>query len=671
MPDTIWKGNQMKQELEKWILEELDIPIYGIRYETCELTDGNEAARRRFSGFRAGELCYQALHGRTAPCEHCPLDRAARGEDNVSISVRLDKEDEWLQVTFRDSEMDSGEHICICTAVNITSVKESVKMTENVLNGINAAAYTIGISDYRIHSVNSYLKTLLPQIKEGDQCYRALWDNDSPCGHCPVPELKENQMKSSMKVYNEKLKRYLSIDSVRVENGQGEPVVIFTGYDITRQVESETRLKEIAFQDVLLHIGNRIAFMEELSKCFAKGEKKYVCLTKLKNFDNYNLAFGKEEGDKLLQELASGYVSSYNGGIYRVGGAKFAFIADNEDEYRRLEALMRNPAPGQVTSRHRNFRFYMDAVMIEIPRYAGSPEILMHNAEYMLHKTGKTDTSEILYFCSAEQEELERKKRITEILRRKIQENGLEVYYQPIYSIRDSEFSKCEALVRMRDEELGFVSPVEFIPIAEECGLINRLGTFVLEEACRQILYRKEQGLPRVQINVNVSTVQFSSEGFYESIMETISRYDIDRSLIHLEVTESIVINSFDYIIKIMKKLIDQGIMFAVDDFGTGYSSLSYIGTLPVAGIKLDKSFIDHIAKSEIYVLIVKNVIEIAKGLNFKIVAEGVESWGQYQILKKLGCDYIQGYLFSKPLQAAEFERFLETSYHMADSDIT
>lgn len=661
----------MEQELEKKILEEIDVPIYGIRYGTYELTGGNGAARRRFGGFKAGERCYQVLHGRKTPCEYCPMDRTAKGEDNVSISVRRDHADEWLQVMFKDCEIGNGEHICICTAVDITSVKESVKMTENVLNGINAAAYTIGLSDYRIHSVNSYLKTLLPQIKIGDKCYKALWDKDSPCVHCPVPELTENYMKSSRKAYNEKLKRYLSIDSVRVENGQGEPIVIFTGYDITRQVEIETRLKEIAYKDVLLPIGNRIAFMEDLSECFAKGCKKYVCLSKLKNFDNYNLVFGKEEGDKLLQELAAGYISYYGGRIYRVGGAKFAFIADNENDYRRLETMMKTPVPEPVLSHHRNFRFYMEAVMIEIPRYAGTPEILMHNAEYMLHKTGKMDTSEILYFCSAEQKELERKNRVTEIVRKKIQENGLEVYYQPIYSVRDSEFSKCEALVRLRDEELGFISPVEFIPIAEECGLINKLGTFVLEEACRQILYRKERGLPRVQINVNVSTVQFSSEGFYESIMDTINKYDIDRSLIHLEVTESIVINSFDYIIKIMKKLIDQGIMFAVDDFGTGYSSLSYIGTLPVSGLKLDKSFIDHIAKSEVYVLIVKNVIEIAKGLNFKIVAEGVENCGQYQILKRLGCDYIQGYLFSKPLPAQEFERFLETSYYLPDSDIS
>lgn len=663
--ETVWGT------LGTQILEDTDALIYGIRYDTYELTAANGAVKRRFPGFRPGMCCYQLLHKRQQPCAHCPMDRVKNGECNVNISARLNRTDEWLQVIFNDVEAEDGEHICVCTASDITGVKESVRMTENVLNGINAAAYTIGADDYRILSANTYLQKLLPEIQKGDLCYQALWDRTAPCEHCPVPRLNRDHMMNSMEIYNSKLNLHLSLDSVRVTDGRGEPVVIFTGYDITRRVETEKRLKELAYTDVLLRINNRIAFMEDLTACFADGRRYHICMSRLKNFDNYNLAFGKEEGDRLLKDLAEYYTTAYPGRIYRVGGARFAYITDQDEDCDRLEKLLKKPIPEQAQNRHRNFRFYMDSVIIEIPRFAGTPEVLMHNAEYMLHKSGKMDSSEIMYFRSEEQKELERKNKIAGIVRRKIQEDGLEVYYQPIYSIQDREFSKCEALVRLFDEEFGFISPVEFIPIAEECGLINRLGTFVLDQACRLISHRKEQGLAPVQINVNVSTVQFSSEGFYDSVMDTINRYEIDRSLIHLEVTESILINSFDYIVELMKRLIDQGIMFAVDDFGTGYSSLSYIGTLPVVGIKLDKSFIDHIAKSEVYVLIVKNVMEIAKGLNFRIVAEGVESYGQYQILKKLGCDYIQGYLFSKPLPAGAFSRFLEEHYHMEDSEVT
>lgn len=647
------------------VLDQIGALVYGIYYDTYELAGGNHMVKERFPGFQDGKHCYEVLHGRSGPCEYCPMDRALRGERDVSICVRISHTDEWLQVLFDDCELEDGRHICVCTAVDITGVKESVRMTENVLDGINAAAYTIGAEDYRIRSVNTYLRNLLPDIREGDLCYRALWNEKKPCGHCPVKRLTDTCPRDNMEIYNRILKRHLSLDCVRVRDGKGEPVVIFTGYDITRRIETETRLKEIAYKDILLQINNRTAFMEDLSVCFADGRRYSVCMSRLKNFDKYNLTFGKEAGDKLLQDLAAYYTAVYPGKSYRVGGAKFAHIAGTEEECESLEKLAVKPIPEEMRSAHRNFRFYVDSVMIEIPRFAGSPEVLMHNAEYMLHKTRRTDASEIMHFCSTEQKELERKNRIMEIVRRKVQENGIQVYYQPIYSIHQGNFSKCEALARLWDEEYGFISPVEFIPIAEECGLINQLGAHVLKEACRQILRRKELGLPPVQINVNVSTVQFSSEGFFDSVMDTINRYDIDRSMIQLEVTESILINSFDYIVEIMKRLIEQGIQFAVDDFGTGYSSLSYIGTLPVAGIKLDKSFIDHIAKSEVYVLIIKNVIEIAKGLDFKIIAEGVESDSQFQLLKRLGCDYIQGYLFSKPLPEDAFEQFLEKHYHL------
>lgn len=174
------------------------------------------------------------------------------------------------------------------------------------------------------------------------------------------------------------------------------------------------------------------------------------------------------------------------------------------------------------------------------------------------------------------------------------------------------------------------------------------------------IAARAKRKQPPIQVNVNVSTVQFSKSTFYDDVTHVIHKYQIDPALIQLEVTESIIINSFEYIISIMRRLIEFGVSFAIDDFGTGYSSLSYIGTLPVESIKLDKSFVDKIAESEVYLLIVKNVIEIAKGLQFQIVAEGVESRNQYEILKRLDCDYIQGYYFSTPLPPEKFEHFIE-----------
>ena len=212
--------------------------------------------------------------------------------------------------------------------------------------------------------------------------------------------------------------------------------------------------------------------------------------------------------------------------------------------------------------------------------------------------------------------------------------------------------------MRLYDENLGWITPDEFIPIAEEQGLIHDLGLYVLEHVCRKLVDRKKKGLPPVGIHINVSTVQFSKNGFFASFMEIIDRYGIDPSQIVMEVTESIMIQSFDFIMAIMKRFIDRGVCFSLDDFGTGYSSLNYIAALPISSIKLDKSFIDRSEKSDVYALLIKNVVEIARGLKIELIVEGVETTGQVKTLTKIGCEAMQGYYFSKPLPETELDNF-------------
>ena len=192
----------------------------------------------------------------------------------------------------------------------------------------------------------------------------------------------------------------------------------------------------------------------------------------------------------------------------------------------------------------------------------------------------------------------------------------------------------------------------------KEQGLIHDLGLYVLEHVCRKLVDRKKKGLPPVGIHINVSTVQFSKNGFFASFMEIIDRYGIDPSQIVMEVTESIMIQSFDFIMAIMKRFIDRGVCFSLDDFGTGYSSLNYIAALPISSIKLDKSFIDRSEKSDVYALLIKNVVEIARGLKIELIVEGVETTGQVKTLTKIGCEAMQGYYFSKPLPETELDNF-------------
>lgn len=526
---------------------------------------------------------------------------------------------------------------------------------------IRAAVYTVGALDYRLRFVNQGLLELIPDIKAGDLCYRALWGKDMPCHNCPCKAILDGEKPESRVVHCEKAGRYLSIDGVLIESAEDHPQVLFTGYDVSCLAGEKEYFRKIAYYDAQLNMKNRVAFMNDLAEEYEAGHTGWVCIVSIKNINNFNLVYGRSAGDDLLKKIAGFYLNTYSPDhIYRIGGTKLALVARREIEYRMLQNIIRQDIPGAVMGDGGNSRLFMDSVIINYPAFADQPEEVIHNADYMLHRTKSQESSRVLYFQTKEQEELTRSRKISSIIRKKMGEEQFIVYFQPIVEIKTGRFVKCEALLRLYDEELGWISPVEFIPVAEENGLIYELGRLVLEKACQEIAYRKKHGLYPVCINVNVSTVQFSRRSFCEDVISIVEKYDIDPKLIQLEVTESIIINSFEYTVDIMKRLIEYGLSFAVDDFGTGYSSLSYIGTLPVECLKLDKSFVDRVAESEVYVLIVNNVIEIARGLKFKIVAEGVESRSQYEILKRLGCDYIQGYLFARPLPADRFEAFLQ-----------
>lgn len=651
--------------MAKWdserIIENMDAFVYAVHCDTHQFLYTNRVMRERFPELQNGITCHKLFFDRDEICCNCPAEDLGQGIKNKRSVMWLESLQQWLQLDYSHYQDEDLGRCVVCTGVDITSVKESVRMTRTVLDGIHAAAYTVGMEDFRISFINQELRNMLPDIQENDFCYQALWDNQKPCSHCPIPHLNADHPTRKIEIYNEKLKKHLSIDSVRVIGSDAKPVAIFTGYDISKRIVYENELKATVFKDVQLGIKNRAAFMEDLSLMLRNGEKGCVCIFNMKNFNNYNLVFGRLQGDELLKLIVKRCGAIFpEDRLYRVGGAKFAFLASSEEECNRIREEVVRGVHSEAHNTSQNYRLFIDVVLIEFPQYALNPEMVIHNAEYMLSKSKKTESSEVLYFKKSEQLQLERKNLIAGIIREKAAERSFEVYYQPVYEIECGRFSKCEALLRVKDEKLGWIPPTEFIPIAEQSGLINQLGEFVLEEACKMIAARAKRKKPPIQVNVNVSTVQFSKSTFYDDVTHVIQKYQIDPALIQLEVTESIIINSFEYIISIMRRLIEFGVSFAIDDFGTGYSSLSYIGTLPVESIKLDKSFVDKIAESEVYLLIVKNVIEIAKGLQFQIVAEGVESRNQYEILKRLDCDYIQGYYFSTPLPPEKFEHFIE-----------
>ncbi|MBA3814402.1 MAG: EAL domain-containing protein [Alphaproteobacteria bacterium] len=246
-------------------------------------------------------------------------------------------------------------------------------------------------------------------------------------------------------------------------------------------------------------------------------------------------------------------------------------------------------------------------------------------------------------------------------LRQAIEQNLLSVYYQPIVDCQNEEICGAEALCRWNDKERGPISPLEFIPIAEESGLIMGLGKWMLEQACSDAQKWQEKNFKPITVSVNITQAQLLSKNFRELILEILKKTKLDPQLLKLEITESAFIQNLSDAVVIMKEIISLGVRFVVDDFGTGYSSLSYLRELPICALKIDKSFIDPITHNSQGAALTQSIIGIGKSLGLEIVAEGVESKEQLLFLRAYQCSYIQGYLFSKPLPQVDFENLLKT----------
>jgi len=228
------------------------------------------------------------------------------------------------------------------------------------------------------------------------------------------------------------------------------------------------------------------------------------------------------------------------------------------------------------------------------------------------------------------------------------------VYYQPKYNIKIGSYDGFEALIRWKHPIKGFISPVEFIPVAEETNLINEIGAFVLEKACVFIKEFNFKFGKEFNVAVNVSAVQLLSDRFEEYVCRVLEKYEIKTQYLELEITESVFMNSVDLAYEKLNFFRNMNISIALDDFGTGYSSFTYLKALPITTLKLDKTFVDDIVVDEIALKIIESVIQIGKSIGLQVVVEGVETVEQYQLLSELECDYIQGFYFSKPVSEEE-----------------
>ncbi len=448
--------------------------------------------------------------------------------------------------------------------------------------------------------------------------------------------------------------RDLELDSQAVQF-EGRPALLVSATDVTARRKAQARLLRAAFYDQLTGLPNRALFKDRLEVAFgrAKGRERArfaVLFLDLDRFKTINDSLGHRAGDELLVQIGGRLEACRRMGdtVARLGGDEFTLlvesIAGEEDAVRVAERVHRAMAPPFLIGGHEVFAGVSIGIALGGPE-TEQPDHLLRDADTAMYRA-KVRSSRHAVFDASMHERAVANLRLENELRRALERGEMRVHYQPIVDLRHGRTMGVEALVRWQHRERGLVEPAEFIPLAEETGLVVPLGRWVLEEACRKL-----QQLPeRLSLSVNLSGRQLIQPDLVEQVEQVLKTTGFDPRRLRLELTESILIGSGAAAAESLRRLRALHLGLCIDDFGTGYSSLSYLHQLPIDSLKIDSSFVRAMVADERKIKIVQSILLLGKGLGIEVVAEGVETEEQATALRRLGCERAQGYLFSRPV---------------------
>jgi diguanylate cyclase (GGDEF)-like protein/PAS domain S-box-containing protein len=541
---------------------------------------------------------------------------------------------------------------------------EGVIITDAHGNIVKVNAAFTAISGFSAEDVLGQNPRIFSSGRQDADFYRQMWNEIRRNGRW-ASEVWNRRKDGS--IYPE----WLSISRALDDAGQVTHYIASFS-DITQRKANEDRIRQMAHYDALTGLPNRVLLHDRATQAIQSshrsGQTMALVFIDLDHFKHVNDSLGHPVGDRLLKLLASRLKSALReqDTLSRVGGDEFVVVLPETDAngaaHVANKVLQLALEPLQVDQHELTVTWSMG---IAIYPFDGADfDALSKCADTAMYRAKRDGRNAYCFYTTEMQAASARVLMLENALRRALDRGELQLHYQPQCSLHSGQIIGAEALLRWQHPELGWVSPAEFIPIAESCGLIHPIGEWVLRTALQQLRAWLDRGMQPLTMAVNLSAVQFRRPNLPDMVVQILAQSGVDAHCLELELTESVASHDPLAAVAVMNRLRQSGVQIAIDDFGTGYSSLSYLKRFQVSRLKIDQSFVQNLVDSAEDQAIVTAIIHIAASLGLRTVAEGVETPAQLKWLRQSGCDEVQGYLISRPLPADRFEAFAHDRQH-------
>ena len=638
----------------------------------------HDVHRERVIGKSAQEALPRSYSPEVAASEQKVLDSS---EQQASFEAFVDINHEQFilstyRSTFQDQSSDQSYVVAVSRDVTAEMKRENrLQLLASVFENAQEGAAILNPDGTICEANPEFLATV---GKSHAKILGTTLEGILDCGGHPFSELISlaragRPWFGNVKMFNkrgEEIACWLSLSPSRNRRGETTNLIAMFS-DITQIEDTRRELHRQALHDNLTDLPNRRYYRQKIADLIASDVNNTVrfgvSFLDLDDFKIVNDTLGHDAGDQLLVEVSRRVKETLGPDCFmaRFGGDEFALLIPEQINL-PLQAL--SYANAVVDSLSQPFSLAGHEVHIGVsvgttiyPDHAQDVESLMRHADVAMYKAKDEGKNKVTFFSTELVEAVEKRQRMLAELRVALENESMTVFYQPKMCLKTNCITSSEALVRWTQPDGTVMSPSEFIPLAEDFGLINLLGYQVLRSVCFQAREWHEAGLLSGPIAVNLSPRQLKEPNFLQQLTDTLTETGVDPSWIELEITENAVMEDIERSLKLMQKITKLGVLIAIDDFGTGYSSLSYIRDFPIKTLKIDTTFIRDLPLCSRAVAIARTVLSLGHGLDMTVVAEGVETVDQLEFLREIGCDLVQGYLISKPLPGPELVKWLKS----------